>query len=232
MIIQRKKTATTTDKSKITNKIEHEKNGKKVKENNKITNENNIKKTKISNEHSTPCFEEHSLRSYMTIMTAISLGIKVADSMRRVLLYTHSNQKHKMFFALARSFFPGTYVCTYVQPHMSLYVSSLDVIALNVTYITTVPLLFIAPLFFPYISPKVVSFLKFTLFYFTLPYFTLPYLTLLYFTSLFFSFLFNFSLALLLPFCHHCRHHDSFYCLIIIIIILIMPILSFSYSIT
>jgi hypothetical protein len=50
---------------------------------------------------------EHTLKSYAVVMTAVSLGLKVADSVRRILLYTHANQKHKMFFALARSVFPG-----------------------------------------------------------------------------------------------------------------------------
>ena len=79
-------------------------------ENNKITNiitemkAENIPGQNILKENR----QEHSLRSYMTIMTAISIGIKVADNVRRILLYTHSNQKHKMFFSIARSFFPGT----------------------------------------------------------------------------------------------------------------------------
>lgn len=55
-----------------------------------------------------PPVSEHSLKSYVVVMTALSLGLKVADNIRRILLYTHANQKHKMFFAVARSFFPGT----------------------------------------------------------------------------------------------------------------------------
>ena len=56
--------------------------------------------------------KEHTLKSYVVVMTALSLGLKVADSVRRILLYTHANQKHKMFFALARSFFPGKLCAT------------------------------------------------------------------------------------------------------------------------
>jgi hypothetical protein len=55
---------------------------------------------------------EHTLKSYVVVMTAVSLGLKVADSIRRILLYTHANQKHKMFFALARSVFPGKHYVT------------------------------------------------------------------------------------------------------------------------
>ena len=52
-------------------------------------------------------FEEHSLKSYMVVMISISIGMKVADNIRRIVLYSHANQKHRMFFAIARSFFPG-----------------------------------------------------------------------------------------------------------------------------
>jgi hypothetical protein len=51
--------------------------------------------------------KEHSLRSYMVVMISVSIGLKVADNVKRIVLYTHANQKHRMFFAIARSFFPG-----------------------------------------------------------------------------------------------------------------------------
>ena len=51
--------------------------------------------------------EEHSVKSYMVVMISLSIGMKVADNIRRVVLYSHANQKHRMFFAIARSFFPG-----------------------------------------------------------------------------------------------------------------------------
>ena len=85
------------------------------KENIKEVNQKNIQKTKILTDDSLETFSEHSLRSYMTIMTAVCLGIKVTDNTRRILLYTHSNQKHKMFFSIARSFFPGSSVHTFVN---------------------------------------------------------------------------------------------------------------------
>jgi hypothetical protein len=52
--------------------------------------------------------KEHSLRSFMVVMTSVSIGLKVADNIKRIVLYTHANQKHRMFFAIARSFFPGS----------------------------------------------------------------------------------------------------------------------------
>ena len=52
--------------------------------------------------------KEHSLRSYMVVMICVSIGLKVADNIKRIVLYTHANQKHRMFFAIARSFFPGS----------------------------------------------------------------------------------------------------------------------------
>lgn len=50
---------------------------------------------------------ERPVRQYVVIMTAVSLGMKVADNLRRVLLYARTDQTHKLFFAMARSFFPG-----------------------------------------------------------------------------------------------------------------------------
>ena len=57
--------------------------------------------------HALKILEEHSLKSYMVVMISISIGMKVADNIRRIVLYSHANQKHRMFFAIARSFFPG-----------------------------------------------------------------------------------------------------------------------------
>ena len=51
--------------------------------------------------------EERPLKAYMVVMISVSIGMKVADNVRRIVLYSHTNQKHRMFFAIARSFFPG-----------------------------------------------------------------------------------------------------------------------------
>ena len=50
---------------------------------------------------------ERPVRQYVVMMTAVTLGMKVADNLRRVLLYARADQRHKSFFAMARSFFPG-----------------------------------------------------------------------------------------------------------------------------
>lgn len=94
--------------SKTDSKIDVKLDSKEIKDNkeNKENKGNKMDKIRPS--------EEHSLRSYMTMMTAISIGIKVADNVRRILLYTHPNQKHKMFFSIARSFFPGTHLIAYL----------------------------------------------------------------------------------------------------------------------
>lgn len=65
-------------------------------------------KNKIMNNIPTSTYE---IRIYMITMIAISLGIKVADNLRRILLYTHKHQKHKSFFAISRSFFPVQELC-------------------------------------------------------------------------------------------------------------------------
>ena len=106
-IIRNKRKKSMIQKLKIDKKIEM--NTLTEKENKKEVND-----IKVPNESSLEEFSEHSLRSYMTIMTAVCLGIKVTDNTRRILLYTHSNQKHKMFFSIARSFFPGSSVHTFI----------------------------------------------------------------------------------------------------------------------
>jgi hypothetical protein len=65
-------------------------------------------KNKIMNNIPTSTYE---IRIYMITMIVISLGIKVADNLRRILLYTHRHQKHKSFFAISRSFFPVQELC-------------------------------------------------------------------------------------------------------------------------
>jgi hypothetical protein len=44
-------------------------------------------------------------------MLAASLGLKVMDNTRRILLYAYPHQRHKSFFAVARSFFPVQELC-------------------------------------------------------------------------------------------------------------------------
>jgi len=52
-----------------------------------------------------------TIRTYVIFMLAASLGLKVIDNTRRILLYTHPHQRHKSFFAVARSFFPVQELC-------------------------------------------------------------------------------------------------------------------------
>jgi hypothetical protein len=42
-----------------------------------------------------------TIRTYVIFMLAASLGLKVIDNTRRILLYTHPHQRHKSFFAVA-----------------------------------------------------------------------------------------------------------------------------------
>lgn len=52
-----------------------------------------------------------TIRSYVILMISAALGIKVADNIRRILLYSQPNQRHKMFFAVTRGIFPIQELC-------------------------------------------------------------------------------------------------------------------------
>lgn len=52
-----------------------------------------------------------TIRTYVIFMLAASLGLKVMDNTRRILLYAYPHQRHKSFFAVARSFFPVQELC-------------------------------------------------------------------------------------------------------------------------
>lgn len=52
-----------------------------------------------------------SVKSYVTFMTAVAMGLKIADNTRRILLYSSSGNKNKMFFAIARGVFPVQELC-------------------------------------------------------------------------------------------------------------------------
>jgi hypothetical protein len=71
----------------------------------------------------------YEIRIYMITMVVISLGIKVADNLRRILLYTHAHQKHKSFFAVSRYIYiyvyyiyMHTYICIYMNIYIYRYI--------------------------------------------------------------------------------------------------------------
>ena len=53
-----------------------------------------------------------TVRSYLILMTSLTLGLKVADNIRRILCYGAPTQRHKMFFAIARGMFPVQELCS------------------------------------------------------------------------------------------------------------------------
>ena len=55
---------------------------------------------------------EISVRGIVIYSLAIALGIKSADTARRVLLYSAPSMRHKTFFALARSVYPVQEICS------------------------------------------------------------------------------------------------------------------------
>jgi hypothetical protein len=52
-----------------------------------------------------------SIRPYVSHMAASSLGLKLADSIRRALMYTKPTDSHKAFYALCRGIFPIHELC-------------------------------------------------------------------------------------------------------------------------
>ena len=52
-----------------------------------------------------------TVRTYVIHMLAISLGLKTADNIRRILLYNAPKDRYKSFFAIFRSIFPVQELC-------------------------------------------------------------------------------------------------------------------------
>eukprot|EP00593_Proboscia_inermis_P015499 CAMPEP_0171326514 /NCGR_PEP_ID=MMETSP0816-20121228/117505_1 /TAXON_ID=420281 /ORGANISM="Proboscia inermis, Strain CCAP1064/1" /LENGTH=286 /DNA_ID=CAMNT_0011826009 /DNA_START=35 /DNA_END=892 /DNA_ORIENTATION=+ len=52
-----------------------------------------------------------NINSYISHMLAASIGLKLSDSIRRVLMYTKKNDDHKGFYALFRGIFPIHELC-------------------------------------------------------------------------------------------------------------------------
>lgn len=55
--------------------------------------------------------EVTNINSYVTQMFAASMGLKVCDMGRRILMYTKANDAHKGFYALMRGVFPIHELC-------------------------------------------------------------------------------------------------------------------------
>lgn len=55
--------------------------------------------------------EVTNLNPYVTQMLAVSIGIKFADSARRILMYTKATDENKGFYALCRGIFPIQELC-------------------------------------------------------------------------------------------------------------------------
>ena len=55
--------------------------------------------------------EVTNINTYVTHMLAASLGIKLFDSIRRILMYTKSKDANKRFYAVCRGIFPVHELC-------------------------------------------------------------------------------------------------------------------------
>jgi hypothetical protein len=69
-----------------------------------------------------------NINSYVSHMLAASLGIKLCDSTRRILMYTKYGHEHKSFYAFFRGFFPIHEVCGAMT---ALELAKRDVLGLN-----------------------------------------------------------------------------------------------------
>ena len=81
------------------------------------------------------------INPYVTHMLFASLGIKLADNFRRVLMYTKAHQTHKSFYALLRGIFPIHELCGTMT---ALELAKRDVLGVNVpTWRMLLPAVFI-----------------------------------------------------------------------------------------
>lgn len=62
-----------------------------------------------------------SVRAHIIYMLAISLGLRMADNIRRILLYTAPKDKYKTFFAICRSVFPVQELCGKIFLNNSIF---------------------------------------------------------------------------------------------------------------
>lgn len=69
------------------------------------------------------------INSYVSHMLAASLGMKLCDATRRVLMYTKYNHEHKSFYAFFRGFFPIHELCGSMT---ALELAKRDVLGLSV----------------------------------------------------------------------------------------------------
>ena len=69
-----------------------------------------------------------NINPYVTHMLAASLGLKLCDSVRRILMYTKRRDAHKRFYAICRGIFPVHELCGIMT---SLEVAKRDVLGVD-----------------------------------------------------------------------------------------------------
>jgi len=99
----------------LSTKLPHNYRWKKVQKNNLNSNK---KKKKKRRKHTLEAVERKqgetpvtNINSYVSHMLAASLGIKLCDATRRILMYTKHGHEHKSFYAFFRGFFPIHELC-------------------------------------------------------------------------------------------------------------------------
>ena len=74
-------------------------------------------------------FDVTDINNYVSQLFAASLGLKLADSVRRVLMYTKQKNEHKSFYALCRGLFPIHELCGTMT---ALQLAKRDVLGINI----------------------------------------------------------------------------------------------------
>ena len=69
-----------------------------------------------------------NINSYISHMLMISLGLKLSDSTRRILMYTKSSDQHKAFYSFCRGIFPIHELCGVMT---ALQLAKRDILGMN-----------------------------------------------------------------------------------------------------
>jgi len=70
-----------------------------------------------------------NINSYVSHMLMISLGLKLSDSTRRILMYTKSSDLHKSFYSFSRGVFPIHELCGAMT---ALQLAKRDILGMNI----------------------------------------------------------------------------------------------------
>ena len=84
----------------------------------------------MAKDPSHPSYNVTSINSYVSHMLMISLGLKLSDSTRRILMYTKPSDRYKAFYSFCRGIFPIHELCGVMT---ALQLAKRDVLGMNVS---------------------------------------------------------------------------------------------------